>query len=128
VTSNDGQLSTYTQYIYFNSGGYRLGTEAQDDLNLISDESNEILLSLGDAYPNPTFNKVYIPFTVSIKQPVKIELLDLNGKNVYTVVENDYERGIHEVIVDTSKLMMGLYMYKMVCNDFTETKKLIIVN
>lgn len=126
VTSNDGQQSTYTQYIYFNSGGYRLATEAQDDINLISDESNEILLSLGDAYPNPSSDKINLPFTVNIKQPVKIELLDINGKTVLTLADHEFERGFHELYINISRLNSGLYMYKMTCTDFSSSKKILI--
>lgn len=53
---------------------------------------------LGDAYPNPTTNKVTIPFTVSGTKSayqVKLELLDVFGRRIATLVDKDLPPGFY---------------------------------
>ncbi len=126
VTSDDGQLRSFTRYIPVLYSPYRIAASQTGDINLLSDELNSLDLSLGEAYPNPTTNRIYIPFTVNQRQAIKIELFDFNGKHLKTLVDADYEKGIHEFSLNTTKFKSGLYMYQLTGKDFTSTKKIII--
>ncbi len=123
VTSDDGQQRDYSRFIWFDDqGGYRLSEEQTEDIS-----SNTALdMSLGNAYPNPSSDETYIPFSVQQKQAIKIELLDFNGKSLATLVEDEYEKGNHYISFNTAKLKKGLYLYQLTGRDFTSIKKIII--
>ncbi len=107
VTSSDGQQRISTYYVWFNGSPYRRSYESTEDINLISDELIEFDLTLGEAYPNPTTSRVQIPCTVNQRQAIKIELLDFNGKHLKTLVDGDYEKGIYEFSLNTTKFTSG---------------------
>ncbi len=125
VTSNDGQQRISTHYVWFNSSAYRLSEELTEDINSVS-ELSDLDMSLGNAYPNPSSNEAYIPFSVQQKQEIKIELLDFNGKQLRTLAEGEYEKDNHYISFNTSKLKTGLYLYKLTGRDFKNVKKIMI--
>jgi hypothetical protein len=58
---------------------------------------------------------------------VRIVLYDLLGREVLTLVNEKKEAGSYELIFDASKLASGVYVYKLSADEFTSTKKLILV-
>lgn len=88
--------------------------------------------SLYQNYPNP-FNPVTkIKFDVKAKgnsEKAKINLIvfDLLGKEVINLVNGELSPGIYEVDYDASNLPSGVYFYKLVSGEFSESKKMVLV-
>jgi len=87
-------------------------------------------------YPNPftstngpTFggNATQIGFSVKESGHVRISVFDLLGKQVATVVDREFERGKYSVEFEAEGLRSGVYFYKMEVNNFSSTKKMLIV-
>jgi len=78
-------------------------------------------------YPNP-FNPV-TNITYSIPKPdnVKIIIYDVLSREVQTVVNEFKSTGTYEVQFNASHLAGGLYFYKMVTADYSETKLMVLV-
>ncbi|HWA05264.1 MAG TPA: T9SS type A sorting domain-containing protein, partial [Ignavibacteria bacterium] len=81
-------------------------------------------------YPNP-FNPVTkIKFTVpstGMNNFVKIAVYDVTGKLVTTLVDENFAPGTYEADFNGENYSTGVYFYRMVTNDFSEVKKMILV-
>ena len=95
----------------------------------ISTISTEIPESfrLHQNYPNP-FNPV-TKFRFDIKKSgnVKLNIYDINGKAVKTLLNRNITAGTYEIDWDASVFTSGVYFYRLEAVDFTETKKMILV-
>lgn len=82
-------------------------------------------------YPNP-FNAVTsIKFQVASvgqsSQTVTLKVFDLLGREVATLVNEKLQPGTYEVKFDAGNLSSGIYFYKLKTENFTETRKLILI-
>jgi hypothetical protein len=95
-------------------------------INLISTEIPSEY-SLGQNYPNP-FNPITnVKFSIINAGDVKIVVYDLMGREMQTLVNEKLKPGKYEVMFDGSMLASGVYFYRMIANNYSETKKLIIL-
>jgi hypothetical protein len=90
---------------------------------------NKLNLSyqLEQNYPNP-FN----PFTViSWQTPsddlVTLKVYDISGKEVTTLVDEQIKAGQHFTVFDASGLPSGVYMYSIQMDNYSETRKMILL-
>ena len=56
-----------------------------------------------------------------------INLFDILGRKVATLVDDDYTAGTFKVTLDGSKLSSGNYFYQMTAGDFRATKKMLLL-
>ncbi|MCI0473273.1 MAG: YCF48-related protein [Ignavibacteria bacterium] len=89
--------------------------------------------SLSQNYPNP-FNPVTkirfaIEKTENRKQNtvVKIAVYDITGREVETLVNEALQPGIYEVTFNGSGLSSGVYFYKIVAGNYSETKRMVLL-
>ncbi|MBK9096980.1 MAG: T9SS type A sorting domain-containing protein [bacterium] len=82
---------------------------------------------LSQNYPNP-FNP---STTISWQSPVSswqtLKVYDLLGREVATLVDEYKPAGRYEVKFDASHLTTGVYFYRLWAEEFTSTKKLILM-
>ncbi|MCE1164145.1 MAG: T9SS type A sorting domain-containing protein [Bacteroidetes bacterium] len=82
---------------------------------------------LGQNYPNP-FNPISkIKYNISKISYVKISVFDLTGREVEKLVDERQIAGEYEITFNGAGLSSGVYYYRMLAGDFTETKKLMLV-
>mgnify|MGYP001372695842 CR=1 FL=1 len=82
---------------------------------------------LAQNYPNP-FNPVTaISYSIPTSGFVSLKVFDLLGEEVSTVIEGERKAGFHTAQFDGSHLSSGVYFYKLSSNDWTLTKKLILL-
>ena len=99
-----------------------VATGIKNDLNRIS-----TTYSLDQNYPNP-FNPISkINYSIPKTCFVKIKVYDLLGKEVTTLVNENKPIGNYTVKFDGSKLVSGIYFYRMEAGSFSQTKKLILL-
>jgi photosystem II stability/assembly factor-like uncharacterized protein len=89
--------------------------------------------SLSQNYPNP-FNPVTkIKYSVSKKSLVSIKVFDILGKEILTLVNREHQPGEYETYFDSrlpgqeANLQSGIYFYKMQANEFSETRKMLLI-
>ncbi len=91
--------------------------------------------SLIQNYPNP-FNpvtkiKFSIPAVSSPRVPggnlVQLKVYDVTGREVQTLVNERLQPGTYEASFDGSALNTGVYFYKLVTGNFSETKKMLLI-
>lgn len=50
------------------------------------------------------------------------------GQKVATLIDKSVPAGYHTVEWDASRLASGVYLYRLVSEDFIETKKMVLLN
>lgn len=78
-------------------------------------------------YPNPFNPETKIRFEVVSAKNINITVFDVLGKEVATLVNNKFTPGTYEVSFDASKLSSGIYFYKLITDDFVDTKKMMLI-
>ncbi|MEO1630473.1 MAG: right-handed parallel beta-helix repeat-containing protein [Bacteroidota bacterium] len=78
-------------------------------------------------YPNPVFGQTRIRFSLNAPQDVRVEVFDLTGRRVATVVDGTHEAGVQDAAFDTAGLASGIYLYRFTSGSFTTTRRLTIV-
>jgi glucose/arabinose dehydrogenase len=89
---------------------------------------------LGQNYPNPSHDKSQIDFQLAQQAAVSIELLDITGRVVRTLVSEQFAAGQHTIeVTDLNALPNGTYFYRMNVMQngtigFSQTKRMIVLN
>ncbi|NWF89618.1 MAG: T9SS type A sorting domain-containing protein [Ignavibacteriaceae bacterium] len=86
-----------------------------------------ITTELFQNYPNPYNPTTKISYQLSVDVPVTLQVYDLLGREVATLVNEEKQTGNYEVQFDASNLSSGVYLYKITMNDFTKTMKMMVV-
>jgi hypothetical protein len=78
-------------------------------------------------YPNP-FNPL-TTIRVNLGKPayIKISVFGINGDNADIIYEGNIHRGTHSFLWDGTNYSSGVYFYSIVTENFSETKKMILV-
>ena len=83
--------------------------------------------SLGQNYPNP-FNPVTnIKFDIPVSSFVSLEVFDVSGRVVSSLVNDQLSAGSYSVNFNAEKLSSGIYFYKLSAGSFSEVKKLTLI-
>lgn len=83
--------------------------------------------SLSQNYPNPFNPTTKIKFDIKKSGLVSLYVYDSRGVKVSELVNGIYNAGTYEVGFDASKLSSGIYFYKLQTEEFTDTKKMMLV-
>ena len=105
------------------------------DLNGTFNYSNEIEVVINNVpnflllqnYPNPFNPSTTISYQLPQDGLVSIKVYDVLGKEIATLVNEVKTSGLHEVDFNASNLSSGIYLYKMTVNNFTQTRKMIVL-
>ena len=82
---------------------------------------------LGNNFPNPFNPETIIHFGVSDDGIYKLTVYDISGKLLLILKDGFTKAGEYSVKFDGSALASGIYIYKLEGNNYTETKKMILL-
>ncbi len=84
------------------------------------------VFELGQNYPNPLNNTTSIPVTLNQACDVQLEIWDLMGRKVATVIDESRSIGSFEVEINPASLGLssGNYIYQLVANNGSGTYRL----
>lgn len=83
--------------------------------------------SLSQNYPNP-FNPVTkIKFDITQNGFTELTIYDVLGRIVNKLVSETLNAGSYEASFNAFDIPSGIYFYKLISNDFTQTKKMILL-
>jgi photosystem II stability/assembly factor-like uncharacterized protein len=94
-----------------------------DDDELMIEE-----LELMQNYPNPFNPSTKISYRIPDKDYVVLKIYNILGKEVAVLVNGIREAGSHEIDFNADHLSSGLYFYKITAGNYSETKKMILLN
>ncbi|MBK7254529.1 MAG: T9SS type A sorting domain-containing protein [Ignavibacteria bacterium] len=78
-------------------------------------------------YPNPFNPKTEISYEVPAVKSVKLTVYNILGKEMAELVNERQSPGKYKVSFDASDLTSGVYIYKLSTENFTETKRMILI-
>ncbi len=81
-------------------------------------------------YPNPFNPSTTIGFYLSSLERVLLRIVDINGKHIKTLIDNQVlQPGHHEYSVQSQKLDLssGIYMYTIETDKWNSTKKMLLL-
>ncbi|MBK9098453.1 MAG: T9SS type A sorting domain-containing protein [bacterium] len=118
-------------YVGTNNGIYvrELISNVESEINPIKNEN----FVLYQNYPNPFNPTTIIKFEISYLETTRrvvsttLEVYDIVGNEVATLVNEEKQPGVYEVEFDGSQLSSGIYFYTLSAGNFTATKKLILI-
>ncbi len=83
--------------------------------------------SLAQNFPNP-FNPITtINFSLPVSGKVVLEVFDISGKNVATLLDNELQYGEHSLQFNAADLASGIYFYRLRADQFIATRKFILL-
>lgn len=82
---------------------------------------------LSQNYPNPFNPKTNIKFDIAKATNVKLIIYNALGQAVKTLVNEYKPAGSYVADFDASGLTSGTYFYTLTTNEFTQTKKMVVV-
>lgn len=83
--------------------------------------------TLEQNYPNPFNPATNIAFSIPTASSVKLEIFNMTGQRVTTVVDAVLEAGEHVVTWDAGRMSSGVYLYRLEAAGFTKTKKMTLL-
>ena len=87
---------------------------------------------LKNNYPNPFNPKTIIGFTLKHNGKVKLEIFDVNGRSVSTLINGYLNYGSYECEWDachggSATLSSGVYFYRLEINGFSDCKSMVLL-
>jgi hypothetical protein len=83
-------------------------------------------------YPNPFNPATIIKFQIKDSKFVTLKIYDILGREVITLVNEKLRAGIYEIpfsinSITNNQIPSGVYFYKLLSEDFTEVKKMLLI-
>ena len=102
---------------------------AKRAINQISFKSAAVIkeYALAQNYPNPFNPTTTITYQLPKSGSVTLKIFDMLGNEVKTLVNEQKEMGRYTVQFDASSLASGMYVYQLRVNDYTSTKKMMLL-
>ncbi len=116
--ANDSEESDYSNTV--NTSVTRAKEMAEESLNNFS-------YTLEQNYPNPFNPTTSIKYVVAEDGFVTLKVYDILGNEVATLVNESQYQGSYGVMFNASSLSSGVYIYRLKSNNFTSSRKMIIL-
>ncbi len=91
------------------------------------EENASAAFSVAQNLPNPFNPTTTINFTLPEAGIVSIDVYNVAGQKVDTIVNEYMNTGSHSVVWDASGFSAGVYFYTVKSNNFTKTLKMTLV-
>jgi len=82
---------------------------------------------LSQNYPNPFNPSTVINYQLPVNSKVSLKIYDLLGREIATLVDKEQSAGWKQVEWNASRVASGIYFYKLLANNFIETKKMLVI-
>jgi hypothetical protein len=111
-------------------GAYGGSNEAwPTDVNDDMDRSSPLpqLMALSQNYPNPFNASTVICYQLSSEADVLMEVFDLLGRKVKTLVDGRQQAGWNQAVWNADNNSSGVYFYRIVCGGVIESKRMLLL-
>ncbi|MDP2366534.1 MAG: YCF48-related protein [Ignavibacteria bacterium] len=133
-----GTTTSFKSYLFADntpkSGTKNIYRLKQIDLDGNYEFSSEIEIeilpskfNLYQNYPNPFNPKTKIKYQLPIESKVVIKIYNILGAEVFELINERKEAGIYEIDFTADVLSSGTYIYTIVADNFTLSKKMILL-
>ncbi len=109
------------------------GTEASELLKEITGDGGLVQsdipeeFKLGSPYPNPFNPVITIPYSLPKESMIKINIYDVSGRKVRTLVNSMQNAGDYSIRFDASNLASGVYFIKLHSSSYNAVEKIMLL-
>ncbi|GAB5408273.1 MAG: hypothetical protein BalsKO_06380 [Balneolaceae bacterium] len=102
---------------------------SQNSINVSNEEENlnPSIFRLDQNYPNPFNPTTSISYSISKAGNVTLEVFDLLGQRVVTLVDGIQTIGEYDLSFDASNLTSGIYIYRITSSGQTLTRRMTLI-
>ncbi len=93
----------------------------------ISENEKSFSYTLEQNFPNPFNPNTTIAYTISKSGRVILDIFDVLGRKLKTLVNEFENRGSHTINFDASEYSSGIYFYTLKSGEFVQTRKMILL-
>lgn len=86
-----------------------------------------VTFALSQNYPNPFNPSTTLEFSVSKSSHVVLEVFNILGQSVATLVDEAMTPGTYRMDFNASTLSSGVYLYRLKAGDFVQTKRMVLM-
>ncbi|MEE9442394.1 MAG: FG-GAP-like repeat-containing protein [candidate division Zixibacteria bacterium] len=136
---NDGDVITLTISGELNDGTPFEGTDCviirgnpePEGIPFANNTSSDQSMLLGN-YPNPFNPSTTIGYNLVQGGHVKLEIFNISGQRIVSLVNEEKEAGLHSVVWDGKdssgrQVASGIYFYRLEAGEFSDTRKMILM-
>jgi|GEM_PF-6155138 len=142
LTNLDSGATRVEEFALFGYDSTQIGTDSLAKLinatvTYVRERSKEIAslpktYELGQNFPNPFNANTQIRFSVPKASHVKLEVYDILGRKVKTLVDENLTAGFKQVVWDGKNengdnVASGIYFYRIKAADYLTTKKMVLL-
>ncbi|MBK8944758.1 MAG: T9SS type A sorting domain-containing protein [Ignavibacteriae bacterium] len=118
--SYTGQVNIST-----NGGNFTIPIDYLVDVKQVAQIPTEF--NLGQNYPNPFNPSTQIEFSLPQKSNVSLKIFDALGKEIANLINETKSAGKYQVSFNAINLSSGIYFYRLETDQFSETKKMLLI-
>ena len=82
---------------------------------------------LAQNYPNPFNPTTIVGFSLPTASQVTLDVYNVLGQKVATLIDERLDAGLHEAEWDAGGKSSGVYFYRLTTEQFTDTKKMLLL-
>lgn len=93
------------------------------------DESQNMPQFIGTlrSYPNPFNAKTVISFSIPEEMNVRVEVFNILGQKVAKLADGNKPAGEHSIIFNAENLDSGIYFYRLMTENYTQSNKMVLL-
>ncbi len=126
----DSEGEDYSYYVAALSRNNVEGDYERIDATVVSSDEEPLIagaFTLEQNYPNPFNPATNIAFRLPVTSHVTLEVFDLTGRRIATLVDGSRHAGSHTVTWDASELASGVYLYRLQAGDYRQTRSMMLM-
>jgi hypothetical protein len=91
------------------------------------DDTIPVKYSLEQNFPNPFNPSTTIEFSIPVAGSVSLKIYNVLGQEVITLVNEELKAGNYKTLWYAKNISSGIYFYRLETNNFSQTKKLLLL-
>jgi len=98
-----------------------------EDISTAVDEISPHAFTLIQNSPNPFNPSTVIRFSLPQSGTTRLDVFNMAGQNVATLLNTDMSAGTHSIIFDAGTLSTGVYFYRLKSGQLTQTRRMLLI-